>query len=53
MALKAIILGTFVSVMYFKYPLLEISNLKNGLIKDLELSMWDNSKLPAVYKLDF
>ena len=30
-----------------------VYGLKNGLIKDLELSMWDNSKLPSVYKLDF
>jgi carbonic anhydrase len=30
-----------------------VYGLNNGLIKDLELSMWDNSKLPSVYKLDF
>jgi carbonic anhydrase len=30
-----------------------VYGLNNGLIKDLEISMWDNSNLPYVYKLDF
>jgi carbonic anhydrase len=30
-----------------------VYGLDNGLIKDLNYSMWDNSQLPEVYKLEF